>query len=217
MNALPLNRELIKNIMRAIETVIERGRAALWIAVRQRASFEGWLKLELAYELETAGFRGVRLEEAYRGGRADIAFSIDGGRCYIELKTCPTQWEVRGVSEISRPPKRRVKEPFDEGVGKMKLINTPDIGLFIMLLFPANLKVNIVSKIRGWKFGDELLGEKPLLKMIKMTDEVGIAVLLFGPYQDGKLVREPEGLQGSLTDLSFDGGKIEETRNLSEA
>ena len=193
---MPLDGELIKNIIRAIETVIERGRAVLWIAVRQRASFEGWLKLELAYELETAGFRGVRLEEAYKRRdrkAADIAFRVDGGRCYIELKTCPTRWEVKGIPKISRPPRKRVKEPFDEAMEKVKLISTPDIGLFIMLLFPVNLKADIVSKIRRWGFGDELLGEKPLMKMIKMTDEVGIAVLLFGPYQDGKLVMGPEG------------------------
>ena len=112
--------------MRALETVIERGRDVLWIAVRQRASFEGWLKLELAYELETAGFREVRLEEAYKRQdrkAADIAFEIDGGKCYIELKTCPTQWEVKGIPKISRPPVRRVKEPFDEAMEKVKKTN----------------------------------------------------------------------------------------------
>jgi len=86
-----------------------------------------------------------------------------------------------------------VKEPFDEAMEKVKLISTPHIGLVIMFLFPVNLKADIVSKIRRWEFGDELPGEKPLMKMIKMTDEAGIAVLLFGLYQDGKLVREPKG------------------------
>jgi len=215
---LPVGRELVENVMRAIETVIERGRGALWIAVRQRASFEGWLKLELAYELETAGFREVRLEEAYRGGRADIAFEIDGGRCYIELKTCPTRGRVRGVYDIKRSLNKRVKRPFYEVMERVKkLINTPDIGLFIMLLFPVDLKANIISKIRRWKFGDELLGERPLMKMIKMTNEVSITVLLFGPYQDGRLVREPEGLRGFLSGLSFDEGEIEEARKLSSA
>jgi len=86
-----------------------------------------------------------------------------------------------------------------------------------MLLFPVDLKADIVSKIKRWKFSNELLREKPLMKMIEMTDEAGIAVLLFGPYQNGKLVREPEGLRNSLSGLSFDGGKIEETRSLSGA
>jgi len=207
--------------MRAIETVIERGRSVLWIAVRQRASFEGWLKLELAYELETAGFKKVRLEEAYKrqGNKAaDIAFQADDGRCYIELKTCPTRWRVRGVYDIKRSLNKRVKRPFYEVMERVKkLISTPDIGLFIMLLFPVDLKANIISKIRRWKFGDELLGERPLMKMIEMTDEVGIAVLLFGPYQDGRLVREPEGLRSFLSGLSFDEGEIEEARKLSSA
>ena len=214
---MPVGRGLVENVMRAIETVIERGRSVLWIAVRQRASFEGWLKLELAYELETAGFREVRLEEAYRGGRADIAFEIDGGRCYIELKTCPTQWGVGGVSEVSRPPKRRVKEPFDEAMGKVKLISTPDIGLFIMLLFPVKSEDDIVDRIKTWEFGGKILEERPLMKTIKVIDDVSIAALIFGPYQDGELVKEPEGLRGFLSGLSFDEDEIEEARRLLSA
>jgi len=207
---------LTNAILRAIEVLVEREEAIIWIAVRQRARLEHWLKLELAYELEKMGFRQVALEESYRRGkRADVAFDVDGGRGYLELKTCATNWAVEGVPLATSRPITNEVASFLKDVESVKSIRRPNLGMALMLLLPARLRDDIISRIRAWrKYGDELLSERPLVRMLKLKDEVGIAVLLFGPYQDGKLVRGPEGLGNLLSGLRFEEEEIEEARKL---
>lgn len=190
---------LVKSILRAAGTVIERGRDVLWIAVRRRARFEGWFKLELAYELEVSGFKEVTLEERYQESkRADITFKVNNDKCFLELKTCVTNWAVRGVPLITHVNiTQEVGSFLDEDLESVKLVKKPNLGVALMLLFPTKAESDIISKIKAWKkHGDRLLGESPLIRTVKLMDEVSIALLLFGPYQDGRLMREPVGSWG---------------------
>jgi hypothetical protein len=51
-----------KNLKVIIAEVLKAHPVALAIALRQRAKFEGWLKLELAAEAERNGYKSVELE-----------------------------------------------------------------------------------------------------------------------------------------------------------
>jgi len=94
-----------RDMRECIEEVLRSHEELLAIAVRKRAKFEGWLKLELAWLLESrAGVRRVTVEEPYgRRQRADIAFNADGVRYYVELKTANTNWRLSGVENRTRP------------------------------------------------------------------------------------------------------------------
>jgi len=88
-----------------IVEVLRSHSSLLTIAVRTRAKFEGWLKLELARALDRkTRVRRVVVEEPYgTRKRADIAFTAGGVRYYVELKTANTNWRVPGVENRSRP------------------------------------------------------------------------------------------------------------------
>ena len=63
------------NLKMMVSAVLEAHPDVLAIALRQRAKFEGWLKLELAAAVEKNGYSAVELETPLptnRGERADL-------------------------------------------------------------------------------------------------------------------------------------------------
>ena len=93
-----------KRLRSWIVDVLEQHRSLLAVAVRQRAKFEGWLKFELAVSAEKQGAESVEVETASdAGSRSDLSFLYGGQRYDVELKTCNTNWRMKGVFE-SDPP-----------------------------------------------------------------------------------------------------------------
>lgn len=90
-------------IRQAIVNILNQNKELLKTAVRKKAKFEGWLKFELAHELEKHGMQSVAVESSCPGGKArtDITFN-DGHSCYsIELKTPNTNWQIDGVDPLA--------------------------------------------------------------------------------------------------------------------
>ncbi len=76
-------------IRQAIVDILNQNKDLLKITVRKKAKFEGWLKFELARELERSGYKEVCVESKYANsnGRTDIVFK-EGKQSYgVELKT----------------------------------------------------------------------------------------------------------------------------------
>ena len=122
---------LIRN---KIITILESNKELLKIAVRKKAKFEGWLKFELAHELEKHGMQSVAVESSCPGGKArtDITFN-DGHSCYsIELKTPNTNWHIDGVDPVTKPITDNINSIIRD-VGK---INSPN-GIMAFVLFPV--------------------------------------------------------------------------------
>jgi hypothetical protein len=76
------------DFLQATETILKAVlcREPLTIPLRQRARFEGWLKLELAYGLEEHGFT-VELEHEVEDYRPDIRADLNGTAFLLMLKT----------------------------------------------------------------------------------------------------------------------------------
>ena len=166
-------------------------RDVVWMAVRQRASFTGWLKLEMAYALELYGFPSVMMDYPYAGGRkADISFELEeGGRCFLELRTCRTNWAAAGVLPSRKTMTKGVRGLLSD-LEAVKNVAEPDLGLALVVLFPVPARESwrVEEKIRAWKHGPALLAEDPLRNVVAIVAGVDAAILVFGPYQSGELV-----------------------------
>jgi len=184
---------MLKSIMDVVRGVLTDRRDTVWLAVRQRAKFEGWLKLELARALETAGFTEVMLECRYAGRRkADLAFRIQGVRCFMELSMCNTNWRVKSVRTASRPITKNVEHVLKD-IEKLKMVEEPDVGLALTLFFPVPINwsaQDLLRKIGDIKGGKKLLQEPHILDVVEVSDGVGVAFFLFGPYQSGRAISE---------------------------
>ena len=112
-------------MMDALREILTKRKGVVWLAVKQRAKFEGWLKLELAHALKEAGLTDIRLECQYVGKkRADLAFRFEDGRCFIELSMCNTNWRVEGVESATRPITKNVEHVLKD-IKKLKMVKNP--------------------------------------------------------------------------------------------
>jgi len=105
----------------AIEAILERHPVLVRLVVSQRAKFEGWLKCELAQDLEQIGVGPVQLEPPCGGtgvqpGRADLSFMAGGKKTLLELKTCNTNFRLPGVVSVTRPITKNVQGICDDCV-----------------------------------------------------------------------------------------------------
>lgn len=96
----------------ALQTVLVS--PALSIPLRQRAKFEGWLKIELARALESLPGIRVEVESEYdvNGGskcRADLRVGpTEGVAALVMLKTSNTNFRFDGVESRTRPITKNV-------------------------------------------------------------------------------------------------------------
>jgi len=184
---------MFKSIVDIVRGVLTDRRDTVWLAIRQRAKFEGWLKLELARALEMAGFTEVELECQYAGRRkADLAFRIQGIRCFMELSMCNTNWRVKSVRTANRPITKNVEHVLND-IEKLKMVKEPDVGLALTLFFPVPIDWSVqdlLRKIGGIRGGKKLLEEPHVLDTVEVGDGVGVAFFLFGPYQSGRAISE---------------------------
>ncbi len=114
--------------------VLQEHLPLLTIAVRQRAKMEGWLKFELARRADREGCGDVLVEEGYGRGRSDVAFSSDGERYIIELKTPNTNWLVPGVTQKHRPITKNIDSII---LDARKLAFARGQGIVSFVLFPV--------------------------------------------------------------------------------
>jgi hypothetical protein len=118
-----------------IVNVLERHERLLAVAVRQRAKFEGWLKFELASHAEENGATHLSVEAASdSGSRSDLSFVYGGERYAVELKTCNTNYRMKGVLDCTRPITKNIDSVIVDG---RKLGFGPGRGIVAFCLFPV--------------------------------------------------------------------------------
>jgi len=177
--------KVMRSLMKEVSDILHSRRELVWIAVRQRAKFEGWLKFELTCALEKAqSYSDVRVEESYLEGsnkKADIAFTFKGRKCYLQLKTCNTNWRVDSVEVRTRPITENIERMIDDIRG-MRNIEEPELGIALMILFPVDINKSfddIKNDIKKIKNGEVLLKECSLFKTVRIHKNAGLAIFLF--------------------------------------
>ena len=139
----PVEMDISAYLLGLLTQTLGEGRERVLLALIQRAKFEGWLKLELAYAVSRQpNCDGVTLEAQYpaSASRADISFTLRGTQWFAEIKTANTNWRHPLVESKTRPITENVR-------GIIKDINkvrdaTPSFGaLAVFLLFPVPLRI----------------------------------------------------------------------------
>jgi hypothetical protein len=123
------------NLKMMVSAVLEAHPDVLAIALRQRAKFEGWLKLELAAAVEKNGYTAVELETPLptnRGERADLGFHHSGEKYVVELKTPNSNWRFQGIENRTRPITKNIKSIIDDVEKLQKVKNS----MVLFTLFP---------------------------------------------------------------------------------
>jgi hypothetical protein len=110
------------------------------VALRQRAKFENWLKIELASALAQTGYT-VRLEESYSIGprqsyRADIMVANGQDISLIMLKTVNTNFRFPGVENHSRPITKNIAGVIED-MAKLTLRPAATAGYALFVTFPV--------------------------------------------------------------------------------
>jgi len=131
---------LLEGLQQVIPTLLTS--AALDIPLRQRAKFEGWLKIELAAAL--AGQRwDVRIEQPYatldgKQHRADIGIRADDGtEILLMLKTVNTSFRFDGVKQASRPITQNIQGVIAD-VRKLHHLPEGKTGYVFFPVFPVS-------------------------------------------------------------------------------
>lgn len=120
-----------------IVDVLDAHRELVAIAVRQRAKFEGWLKFELAAYAQFKGAIEVQVEPSADNSsnlRADLTFIYGNERCDVELKTCNTNWRMKGVLNKTRPITKNVAGVIEDA---RKLHKCSGQGVVAACIFPV--------------------------------------------------------------------------------
>lgn len=120
-----------------IADILQARSKLLAIAIRQRAKFEGWLKFELAAYAELHGAEQVKIEAATDDSvrsRADLTFHYNGERYDIELKTCNTNYRMKGVLDRTRPITKNVAGIITDA---KKLASCAEHGVIAACMFPV--------------------------------------------------------------------------------
>jgi len=108
----------------------------------QRAKFEGWLKFELAEYAISKGAKDVQIEPRISENglsRADLAFSYNGERIVIKLKTPNTNYRMSGVKNRTRPITKNIHS-IVEDIRKLKSHGVG--GIIAFVLFPVRTDEN---------------------------------------------------------------------------
>ena len=130
------------------------------VALRQRAKFEGWLKVETASLIEvSSGSVKVNLEYQYpstdasgkgyeRKYFADLQLlSEDGNQCLVMLKTVNTNFRYESVREASRPVTKNF-EAVQNDILKLAAAKLPSdtVRYSIFAVFPVARNVESRDK-----------------------------------------------------------------------
>jgi len=120
-------------IIQEIEKVIVDHPDVMKIALRQKAKFEGWLKFELAAQLEKFGMKEIMVEgkARYYHDRTDITFTHDDYPYSLELKTSNTNWKSAGINNAARPITKNIQSIVKDA----EKLNS-QYGIVAFVLFP---------------------------------------------------------------------------------
>jgi len=129
----------------------------LCVALRQRAKFEGWLKIELAAALLSKGLT-VRLEREYPGEgtdryRADLSVKLEDtdNEILVMLKTVNTNFRFPYVDCLTRPITKNIKGLIDD-VRKLELAPRDTVRYIVFTVFP----LSCVESKRNEQFCDHI-------------------------------------------------------------
>lgn len=132
-----LNRPMHTLLLDTISEILIEHKELLKIPLRQKAKFEGWLKFELAFQLEKKKVLQVEVESSKERSRdrRDISFFHAEKFYTLELKTSNTNWKCNGITPSGKPITKNIQSIISDA----KKLNSAQ-GIVAFLLFPIPCK-----------------------------------------------------------------------------
>lgn len=188
----PLGQSEIEYILERTFACMQDAKEKVLLAVKQRAKFEGWLKLELASSFREAGVQKVEIEKGYGGGwnRSDVFFARNNIENYVEIKTIPTSWVVRdkGVKVVLAKTISDDYKGVKFNIERLKKLENDQRGFALMVMYPYPIeagteKVQLEAKISKGVYDRELLENPHEIRFLSLNENIGIIICSFGPYE----------------------------------
>ena len=132
-----------KNLIRELED-----NEAIALLVKQRLSFENWMKIQIIQELINAGIPKENIIPE-RNHRVDITFYLNKKNYTIELKTLPTSYIYDNAREYAGNGINNIHTLYSD-IDKMKYLGY-EKGFLIFVVYPfdrKNRKHNLEWKLQ---------------------------------------------------------------------
>lgn len=152
---LELN-ELIVRILKDNEDLV-------FIAIRQRAKFEGWLKFELARKLQLS-YSDLKVEYPYPDENKKHA-DIYANNAFIELKTSNTNYRFDKCESLTRPITKNISSIITD-INKLRDIKNYK-KYIAFVLFPIDEEEQYLEHIKRIENEDNI---KLIMQTIKIHD-----------------------------------------------
>ena len=128
---------MIKLLNDHIVDILSKNEDKISIALKQRAKFEGWLKLELAYKL-LQSYSDVKIEFPYPCNNRKHA-DIYANNALIELKTPNTNYHADNCVSCIRPITKNIESIIDD-INKLQEFGGQYKKYISFVLFPVDVK-----------------------------------------------------------------------------
>lgn len=128
---------MIKLLNDHIVDILSKNEDKISIALKQRAKFEGWLKLELAYKL-LQSYSDVKIEFPYPCNNRKHA-DIYASNALIELKTPNTNYHADNCVSCVRPITKNIESIIDD-INKLQEFGGQYKKYISFVLFPVDVK-----------------------------------------------------------------------------
>lgn len=167
---------MAKKLFSLIHSCLKENRNKLHLAVRQRAKFEDWLKIELFYSIWQKLLHGnqdseIEIERPYPKNkqlRCDIFFATPQKRhVYLELKIINTSYDCDSylIPKKAKPITKNVQSVIEASERLRKFTNKKDEKIVAFVVYPL-----CREKLGNWQKHESKINEQGFLKKIRHQD-----------------------------------------------
>ena len=127
-----------------IQEILKSRQELVFIAIKQRAKFEGWLKFELANELRKL-YTDTCVEKCMIYNNSEKLVDVFSNDSYIELKTPNTSYRHDGCVNKTRPITNNLASIIDDIIALKTITGN---GYIAFVMFPIDNKGKYQSHIK---------------------------------------------------------------------
>ena len=133
-----------KELNKLIVSILEDNDKLVFIAIKQRAKFEGWLKLQLAHKLLEEDDK-VEVERPYPTN-GKLHADIYAKNAFIELKTPNTNYRYEQCISCNRPITKNITSIIED-INKLRSIEENE-KYIAFVIFPIDKKKKYLEYIQ---------------------------------------------------------------------
>lgn len=165
-----------KELFDLIRACLKKNREKLQYPIRQKAKFEGWLKIELFYSiwdklLDRNQDSEIELERSYHHNtkcHCDIFFCTPKKKhVYLELKTINTNYDCNSnlIMKKTKPITKNVRSVIEDAKKLRKIKNKKAKRVVAFVVYPL-----CKGELKEWNYHESKINRHRFLKKIDSDD-----------------------------------------------